>query len=92
VFSYTCGFETWLRAWCKLRDGLYELLLINPSYQTFFFNNGLVFKSNGNKYCIVKPTFCLSGAHIPEIIDNADFGDMVRDRENLSSVLDSASR
>jgi hypothetical protein len=28
--------------------------------------------------------------HIPEIIDNADFGEMVRDREKLSPVLDSA--
>jgi hypothetical protein len=28
--------------------------------------------------------------HIPEIIDNADLGEMVRDRENYSSVLDSA--
>jgi hypothetical protein len=27
---------------------------------------------------------------MPEIIDNADFGEMVRDREKLSSVLDSA--
>jgi hypothetical protein len=28
--------------------------------------------------------------HIPEIIDNADFGEMVHDIEKLSSVLDSA--
>jgi hypothetical protein len=29
--------------------------------------------------------------HIPEIIDKADFGEMVRDGETLSSVVDSAS-
>jgi hypothetical protein len=28
--------------------------------------------------------------NIPEIIDNADFGEMVCDKEKLSSVLDSA--
>jgi hypothetical protein len=27
---------------------------------------------------------------VPDIIDNADSGEMVRDREKLSSVLDSA--
>jgi hypothetical protein len=27
---------------------------------------------------------------MPEIIDNADFGEMVGDREKLSSVVDSA--
>jgi hypothetical protein len=30
--------------------------------------------------------------HIPEITDNADFGEMVRDREKLSSGLDSGSQ
>jgi hypothetical protein len=28
--------------------------------------------------------------HIPEIIDSADFGEMIYDREKLNSVLDSA--
>jgi hypothetical protein len=30
--------------------------------------------------------------YTPEIIDNADFGEMVGDREKLSSVLDSAPK
>jgi hypothetical protein len=31
-----------------------------------------------------------TGVHVTEIIDKSDFGEMVSDRENLSSVFDSA--
>jgi hypothetical protein len=34
----------------------------------------------------------LPRVHISEIIDNTDFGEMVRDKEKLSLVLDSASQ
>jgi F0F1-type ATP synthase delta subunit len=43
-------------------------------------------------YRLFEHTSSLNSLHIPESIYNADFGEMVRDREKLSSSLDSAAQ